>query len=616
VNPPPARTHAQAASRSPGSAPRSAAARAFAPFATLALVAIVVAAAHWPVLNAGAIAIDDDKFIEYNALVANPGWSSVGRFFSEVTRPSTVPGYYLPLSMTSLMLDWGMGGRPDDLRVFHRTSLALHVLVTLLLVLILQRLFGAWVPAALAGLLFGLHPLTVEPVAWVGERKTLLATFFALGCILSWLQGVGGGRPLWRWAAVALFALALLSKPTVATLPLLLVLLDAWPLRRAGLRALLEKWPFFLLALASGAVTLVSHGRTVGTSAATGAGLLSGLVQAGYVLGFYLAKLVRPFDLTPVYAMPASFAPSNPALWPALAGVAALTLALVLVARRARGPLVGWLVFVLAIAPTLGFVRYSWVTASDKYVYFPLVGLLLVLGAGLADWWHSPRLGGPVGRAALLALALLFLAAEARGVRAALAPWSDSLALRRHIVAVAPQTPAAHLGLGTFLEQHSARAEALRHFRRAVELDPGRADAQLDLGLALERRGLIAEALEHLKVAVRDSPEWVDPCNELAWLLATGPDPALRDPHQALRLADRAVVLSGGHDPNVLDTQAAVQAAAGQFARAVETAGRARDLALSMNAVPLAEALRARLAGYERGLPFTLSPADSLARLP
>src|SRR5881628_2407955 len=152
----------------------------------LLLVLALVAAAHWPVLGAQAISLDDNDFIKNNPLVTHPGWASTSRFFSEVLHPSTVHGYYLPLSMTSLMVDYALGGRPNDLRVFHRTSLALHLFTTALLVILLYRLFGALIPAAIAGLLFGLHPLTVEPVAWVGERKTLLAACFALAALVAY----------------------------------------------------------------------------------------------------------------------------------------------------------------------------------------------------------------------------------------------------------------------------------------------------------------------------------------------------------------------------------------------------------------------------------------------
>ena len=579
--------------------------RAFELVAALLLVGAIVAAVHWPVLSAQAISLDDDTFIENNRLVANPGWPSVWRFFSEVTRPSTVPGYYLPLSMTSLMLDHAMGGRPDDLRVFHRTSLALHVLVTLLIVLILYRLFGALVPAAVVGLLFGLHPLTVEPVAWVGERKTLLATFFALACLLAYLQHARGkGRP-WIVASAALYVLALLSKPTVAMLPLLLLLLDAWPLRRLNARTAVGKWPFFLLSLASGVITLLSHQRTVGIGTAAGPGFLAWLGQVGSLLGFYLTKLVWPTGLSPVYPPPEPLGSSGPTVLPVFLGACGVTLLSLLAARRTRGPLVGWLYFVLAIAPTLGFVRYSWVTASDKYVYFPALGLLMVLAWGVTAAWDSPRLSGFAGRAALLGPVLLILVAQARGTRATLDHWSDSLALSRQIVQIAPDAPAAHIRLGTLLEKESAHEEAIRHFRRAVELGPGRADALLDLGIALERQGEFAEAAVHLKAAVRCAPAWVDPRDELAWLLATSPDPTSRDPAEALRLADRAVEMTGRGDPNVLDTQAAAQAAAGRFDQAVQTARVALELALRFPAGPLVEGLRARLALYEQRVPYT-----------
>ena len=129
--------------------------------------------------------------------MSHPGWASTRRFFTEVITPSTVRGYYLPLSMTSLMLDVAMGAQPDDLRVFHATSLALHVIATLLILLILYRLFGALVPAAFAALLFGLHPLTVEPIAWIGERKTLLASCFAFGAVLLYVEHVRRGRGAW-----------------------------------------------------------------------------------------------------------------------------------------------------------------------------------------------------------------------------------------------------------------------------------------------------------------------------------------------------------------------------------------------------------------------------------
>src|SRR5262249_40378039 len=154
---------------------------------------------------------------------------SVGRFFAEVLEPSTVRGYYMPLSMTSLMLDAAAGGRASDLTVFHRTNLALHVACTLLVALILCELLGSILPAAILALLFGLHPLAVEPVAWVAERKTLLAAWFAFASTFSSLRSARTRSRRWLTFSIVAFALALLSKPSVVALPLMFLALDLWP---------------------------------------------------------------------------------------------------------------------------------------------------------------------------------------------------------------------------------------------------------------------------------------------------------------------------------------------------------------------------------------------------
>jgi Flp pilus assembly protein TadD len=476
--------------------------------AALLLVAIAVAAAHWPVLGAQALSFDDNDFVTYNPLVTHPGWASTSRFFTEVLNPSTVRGYYLPLSMTSLMLDYAMGGRPGDLRVFHQTSLALHLLATLLLILFLYRLSGAIAPAALAGLLFGLHPLTVEPVAWIGERKTLLAAAFAFASLLTYVEHCRRADRAWLPVSATLFALALLSKPTVAMLPLLLLLLDYWPLRRLSWRSALEKWPFFILSLASGVITLISHQRTAGIAAASQATWLQWSLHAAYLLAFYLGKIISPVNLSCVYQPPAPFSLSNPTVLVGVAVVVAVTATVFLLGRRTRGPLIGWLFFALALGPTLGLVKYSWVIASDKYVYFPAAGVLLVLASGLAlAWgWAGRRPGGPALRVALLGVVLVVAAAEAGGVRAALRNWTDSLTLFRHMEAMAPDAPAVHNELGVLLAGQSAEPGAIRHLRRALELAPDYSDAHYNLGVVLGSSGQVEEAIGHFRRAIQLSP--------------------------------------------------------------------------------------------------------------
>jgi hypothetical protein len=158
----------------------------------LALLSLIVVGAtlfaHWPALSAQALTFDDQQYLTENPLVQHPRWASAGRFLREVLEPSTVGGYYQPLAMISLMLDYAVAGRPDNLRPFHRTSLALHAANTVLVIVLLYVLFGQpWV-AGMVGLLFGVHPMTVETIPWIGERKTLLSAFFALWCLIVYVR--------------------------------------------------------------------------------------------------------------------------------------------------------------------------------------------------------------------------------------------------------------------------------------------------------------------------------------------------------------------------------------------------------------------------------------------
>ena len=233
-------------------------ARGLVPLLLLLVVATTLVT-HWPVLSSSALWLDDHEYVVENPLVRHPGWHSAGQFFTEVLRPSTVSGYYQPLTMISLMADYAIGGEDGSLRPYHRTNLVLHALNAALVALFLYLLFGQpWV-AAMLGVLFGCHPMTVETVAWLAERKTLLATFFALLCLI--LYVLHTRRRGWKLYAVALlmFVLALLSKPTTTPLPVLLLLLDYWPLRRLSVRALVEKVPFLVVAGVSAVITYASQ---------------------------------------------------------------------------------------------------------------------------------------------------------------------------------------------------------------------------------------------------------------------------------------------------------------------------------------------------------------------
>lgn len=677
-----------------------------------------MAGVHSPVLKCQALALDDSAFVSYNPLVTHPSWGSVGRFFREVLEPSTVRGYYTPLTMTSLMLDYAAGGRPDNLRAFHLTNLALHALASMLVALLLYRLFGALIPAAVVGLAFALHPLNVEPVAWIAERKTLLATLFAVGSMVCYVQHFFRKDRGWLALSAALFLLALLSKPAVLMLPFLLLVLDFWPLRRPGPPAFKEKWLHILLAVGFGAITLVSHQRTAGIEQSVKSDYLLWPAHAAFTIFFYLGKLAWPVGLSIAYPPPEPFTLANPLVLGAALAVCAVTATLVWLAPRACGPLAGWMFLLIALSPTLGPVKYSWVIASDKYVHFPAVGLALALAAGLAAAWNSRRLSAPIPRAASLLLLCALLAGEARGTRATLRNWTDSITLFRQAASVAPGSPVIQNELGVLLD-HSAPQEAISHFRRAVEIEPGYGEAHYNLGVAEGQRGQLAESALHfreaarllptdadaaynlgaavrlqgrmdeaqaqfrralqlrpdhrralqqlagllasagkfeeaiveyrksvvldprdpalrfglaaalslsgnhareaigqMREAVRQRPDWPEALNEMAWAQATSPDDSIRNPGEALRLATRAAEITGRRRPEILDTQAAAQAAEGRFAGAVHTAAEAASLAERSGGAALAASIRSRAALYGRRRAYIEAVAPRAAASP
>ena len=468
-------------------------------------VAILVTITHWPALSAKAMSFDDREYLLENRLVQDPGGESVGRFLGEVLHPSTVRGYYQPLTMISLMLDHASGGRPDNLRPFHRTNLLLHVLNTALVIALIYLLFGQPIPAALVGLLFGVHPLTAESIPWLAERKTLLASFFALWSLVLYVRYArqGGWKSL--TASAVVFALALMSKPTTIALPALLLLLDCWPLRRLGWRTLMEKVPHFALAGVSAVITIISQARTsVATMPGERSAMEIVLVLCHNVV-FYLSKIFCPTELSSHYPYPQPLDLSEPSVAAGVVGTLLLLAVLAVSLRWTRALLVGWLFLFVAIFPTLGIISFTDTIAALRFAYFPMVGLLLLCAAALCWWWtrwegeavlHSRRLAAVV-------LVVVLVLAEVVGTRGYLRHWRDTQSLYAHMLSIAPEAPTLRYNMGVMRLQQGSPAEAIDHFNRVLQTQPDFAAAHCDLGGALHQVGRSAEAVSHLQEALR-----------------------------------------------------------------------------------------------------------------
>lgn len=567
-----------AATQPVGTTPRAGNARgggrAAVPVILTLVVGTLVAVVHWPALAARATNTDDGQYLLENRLVQNPSWHSVGEFFGKVLEPSTVGGYYQPVAMTSLMLDWAMGGRADQLRPFHCTSLALHVVNTALVIVFLYMLFGSPWTAALVGLLFGVHPLTVEPIPWVGERKTLLAAFFSLWCLILYVRYTR--RPGCVIYSIALvgFVLALLSKPTSTPLPALLLLLDYWPLRRLTWRAVAEKIPYLLVGGISAIITYISQARTAAVAVMP---YERGPLQIPFIIChnivFYFCKMIWPTNLTSHYPFPEPLSLEHPMVLAGAIGTTVLVIAVLISLRWTRMLLAGGLFFFVCIFPTLGVITFTTAIACDKYVYLPVLGLLMILTFALGRIWNSgiSRRGTLLRRGTIVIAVLLLAALEARGTRHYLVHWKDTETLYRYMLTFDPLNDMLHDYLGVQLQDQRRVDDAITEFSIALQINPMNHSAYNNLGVAFAGRGQMAEALRCFAAAVQCGPTFARGYGNLGRALA-----ALGRADEARPIYEKALAL----DPYCLDahqglavllaTQGQLDQAAAHFRTAIQ----------------------------------------------
>ena len=526
------------------------------PVMLIAAVCITVLVTYWPALSTRALSFDDYQYLVENMLVQNPGWESAKRFLTEVLNPSTVGGYYQPLAMISLMLDSASGGSPDDLRPYHRTSLALHIINTALIIVLLYLLFDRiWIAAA-AGLLFGVHPMTVEPVAWIGERKTLLAALFSLLSVVLYVSYVRKNKKGFYAASLVTYILALMSKPTSTPLPLVMLLMDYWPLNRFQkqdanrktplINIILEKLPFFAVGGISAAITYISQSQSAGTLERSAYGPLRVPLILCHNIVFYLYKIIWPVNLSSHYAFPKSLGLSNPAVLAGVIGTVVLIILLAVSLRWTRAALIGWLIFFIAILPTMQIIGFSNVITSDKFAYLPAMGLLMILAQLLI--WLSRTAG--TARYTVTAITLLVLAgSETAATRKYLVHWRDTISLCEYMLKLTPAASSVHDMLGVALLEQSKFDEAAEHFRyalktgeehfklynnlgsalqssgkldeaifyynQALRIDPNYAKAHYNLGMALVEQGKLDEAVEQFHSALKSRPDYAEAHNNL-----------------------------------------------------------------------------------------------------
>jgi len=475
-------------------------------------VAALTAIAFLPALQNGFVNWDDDKILLENEHLRGLDWSNLHWMFTAYRL-----GHYHPLTWLSLAIDariWGLTERSAF--GFHLSNVIVHAVNAVWVYLLARRLLGLVanaghpagnrrlsVAAALTALLFSLHPLRVESVAWITERRDVLSAFFLLPCVLAYLRFARGGRALWAWygLSVVLLALSLLCKAWGITLPVVLLLLDWYPLRRwsrrAALRRALEKVPFAALAAWAGYHAVLAQSSAAYTLKTLAEyGWLPRVAQGFYGLAFYLWKSLVPTGLIPIYEIPRSMNPLSPPFLAAVVVVSAITLLVLVCRRRWPAGLALWACYIVIVSPVLGLTQSGPQLVADRYSYLSCLPWALLAGAVVLRWTSRPAARVP---AALLATGAL---AGLGGLTwRQTQVWRDSVTLWEHTIRVAPRTYHAHQNLGVALQQQGDTARAEQHYRTALEINPDGADALANLGGLLSDRSQYAEALSLLEHA-------------------------------------------------------------------------------------------------------------------
>jgi tetratricopeptide (TPR) repeat protein len=455
-------------------------------------------AAYAGIWHNGFVSWDDPSYVSENAhVLGGLTWRGVVWAFT-----NTQGANWHPVTWLSHMLDVQLFG-PDP-GMHHTVSLLLHILNTVLLFGVLHRMTGALGRSAFVAALFAVHPLHVESVAWAAERKDVLSTLFWMLTMAAYVAYVERPQRRRYLLLLAVFALGLMAKPMLVTLPFVLLLLDLWPLarhERTTWRVLVrEKIPLIGLAFALSVVTFLAqqHAGAVQQLAGVPVGMRVANALVSYIR--YIGKALWPAGLGALYPFPESLDG-----WEVVGAVIVLAaVSIAAIAARSRRPYltVGWFWYLGTLVPVIGFVQVGYQAMADRYTYIPMIGLFIIVAWGaneLSSAW-------PARRALLASAASATLLACIALTHAQVQVWHDGVALWQHTVAVTRNNFIAQTNLGYELAQRGRFDEAATEYREALRISPNYVLARQNLGLALASQGKYSDAIDAYQAALRVQP--------------------------------------------------------------------------------------------------------------
>jgi len=606
---------------------------------TLTAVCVCLTVVTWVVfsqtLRYDFVNYDDPHYVYQNARITNGiNFANVAWAFTHVHSEN-----WHPLTTITHMLDCQLHGLNAGWH--HFTNVLLHSLAVVLLFVALECMTGALWRSAFVSAVFAVHPLHVESVAWIAERKDVLSAVFFMLCLLTYLRYTRAPS-IGRYLTVAfVVALGLMSKPMLVTLPFVLLLLDYWPLGRFEahrsntgrqvLQLVVEKIPLIALSAVSSIVTFLAQREAIGWTEQLPVSERISNAFAAYVV--YIRQMFWPARLAVFYPHPENRVP----VWEislALVALVGITAAAFVFRKKTPYFVTGWLWYLGMLVPVIGLVQVGWQGHADRYTYLPQIGLYVALTWAVTDLtrsWRFQRIA--LGAAALIAVAVLTWRSWLQT-----SYWRDSETLFTHALAVTsnndvalnnlgiifldkgqlddaisklqaavdlrPENAPAHDNLAKALLKKGQVAEAMVHYRKFLELEPANVEARNTLGTALIQQGRVREAIDQWQEALAIQPENGNAASNLAWVFAACTDDSIRDGAHSAQLGEKALRISGGKIPMIYKVLAAAYAESGRFADAVETAQRGAELATSQGNFALAAELESSIALYQSGRPL------------
>jgi len=491
------------------------------------LLAAAVLAVYWPVTGYDFIALDDNLYVIENQHIQK-GLTCKGIAWAMTTLYTT---NWHPFTWLSLMTDYELYGL--NAAGYHGTSLFLHILNTIFLFLLLRRMTGKDGRSAVVAALFAVHPLNIESVVWIAERKNLLSTLFCILTILAYVRYAE--KPIWGryWPVLLFFALGLMAKPMLVTLPFVLFLLDYWPLQRLSFfgrdrpgaiydhenrrkvrtRLIMEKVPLILVSLLSAWITFYAA-RAGGAVKAISVFPLVGRIENAFIsYAMYLVKMVWPADLAIFYP----YSSVRP-FWQVALSIlflAAVTGFVCLKGRTYRYMITGWFWYGITLLPVIGIVQVGFQSMANRYAYISLIGIFVIVTWGVPDLLKRFS-----GRRYLPAVSVAVILAFTFCTKSALPDWKNSDLVFRQALNVTKNNHIAEFGMGNVWLGRGDLPKARSHYLESLRIKPDYPEAMVNLGIVYMKQGLLEDAIAQYGKALEASPTDVKILNNLGVALA------------------------------------------------------------------------------------------------